>query len=178
VSGNPNKSLETLAEIKSIEERAAAERLSGARERFEEERQKLTTVRRYLLEYAEPASDTGRHTRLLVDRQRFRLELERSAEAQVVAVERARVQAETAREHWAGVRAEREAMRKLVERREADATRKSVRADQRQSDELALGRAGKGDRSAAGSVAAPSDWHAVCNIPCQMNIETPAVQCP
>jgi flagellar FliJ protein len=149
VSGKPGGSLETLAELKSFEEREAGERLSAARERFASERLKLTTVQRYLVEYSVERNGGGSQARLLVDRQRFRLELERSVEAQSVIVERARAQAETARAHWAGVRAEREAMQKLVARREADAARRTAQADQRQSDEHALGRAVKADGSSA-----------------------------
>jgi len=145
MSGNARTSLETLAEIKAMEERAAAERLSAARERLDGERLKRTTVQRYLIEYSVERTGAGSQARLLVDRQRFRLELERSAEAQSAAVERARAQAEAARMHWAAVRAEREAMQKLVERREAVEARRTTQADQRQSDEQALGRATKVD---------------------------------
>jgi flagellar export protein FliJ len=149
VNGKSNGSLITLAELKALEERAAAERLSAARERLDSERRKLTTVQRYLHEYSAERNGTGSsfgsEARALVDRQRFRLDLERSVEAQSVAVERARAQAETARAHWTGVRAEREAMEKLVAQREADAARRAVQADQRQSDEQALGRAMKAE---------------------------------
>ena len=149
MSGKTRTSFETLAQIKALKERAAAERLSAARERLERERLNLTTVQRYLLEYREQGSDSGMHTRLFADRQRFRLDLERSVEAQSLAVEHARAQAETAREHWAGVRAEREAIVKLVERRESQEARRLIQADQRQSDEQSLGRAGKNEDSSA-----------------------------
>ena len=138
-------SLTTLAELKALEERAAAERLGAARERLDSARQKLETVQGYLHEYSVERSGTGTDARALVDRQRFRLELERTVEAQSVAVERARAQAESARGHWTGVRAEREAMEKLVARREADAAKRSAQADQRQSDEQAMGRSTKAE---------------------------------
>jgi flagellar FliJ protein len=149
VSGKRKESLTTLAELKGLEERAAAERLSAARERLDSAHQKLETVQGYLHEYAVERNGTGSDARALVDRQRFRLELERSVEAQSVAVERARAQAESARGHWTGLRAEREAMEKLVARREADAAKRSAQADQRQSDEQALGRATKAEDSPA-----------------------------
>jgi len=145
MSGKAGKSLETLAEIKAIDERAAAELLGAARDRLEGERLKLTTVQRYLIEYSVERTGAGSHARLLLDRQRFRLQLERSVEAQLAAVERARARVEAARAHWAAVRAEREAMQKLVERREAVEVRRATQADQRQSDEQALGRATKVD---------------------------------
>lgn len=149
MNGKSRSSFTTLAQIKSLEERSAAERLTTARERLDVERLKLTTVQRYLLEYSDPGSTVDTHTRLIADRHRFRLELERSVEAQAVAVERARVQAEAAREHWASVRAEREAMQKLVDRRESEEARRLQQADQRQTDEQSLQRAGKGDDSTA-----------------------------
>ena len=144
-------SLTTLAELKALEERAAAERLNAARERLESARQKLETVQGYLHEYSVERNGTGlgSDARALLDRQRFRLELERSVEAQAVAVERAQAQAESARGHWTGVRAEREAMEKLVARREADAAKRSAQAEQRQSDEQAMGRATKAEDSPA-----------------------------
>jgi flagellar export protein FliJ len=145
VNGKPDGSLTTIAELKAIEERAAAERLGAARERLDSECRKLAAVLGYLREYSIERNGTGSGARALVDRQRFRLELERSVEAQSVAVERARAQAELAHGHWTGVRAEREAMEKLVARRAADAARRSVQADQRQSDEQALGRAAKAE---------------------------------
>jgi flagellar FliJ protein len=141
-------SLQTLAELKALEERTAAQRLRAARERLEGERVKLTTVQRFLVEYSAASNGATSPARLLVDRQRFRLELERSVEVQSSEVERAQSQAESARAHWAGVRAEREAMQKLVERREADAARRSLQAEQRLSDELAAGGAAKGDDAA------------------------------
>jgi flagellar export protein FliJ len=141
VSDESVRSLATLAELKALDERSAAERLGAARERLDRERLKLTTVQGYLLDYAGGGFSTP--TRLLADRQRFRLELERSLEAQSAAVERARALAEAARAHWSGIRAEREAMQKLVERREAAATRLSLQADQRQSDEQALQQAAR-----------------------------------
>ncbi len=149
MSGDAGKSLETLAQIKAIDERAAAELLSAARARLDGERLKLTTVQRYLIEYSVERTGAGSQARLLLDRHRFRLQLERSVEAQSAAVERARLRVESARAHWAAVRAEREAMQKLVERREAVAARRTTHADQRQSDEQALGRATKADVSPA-----------------------------
>jgi len=151
LSGKRKESLTTLAELKALEERAAAERLSAARERLDSARQKLETVQGYLHEYSveRNGAGPGSDARALLDRQRFRLELERSVEAQAVAVERARAQAESARGHWTGLRAEREAMEKLVARREADAAKRSAQADQRQSDEQALGRATKTQDSPA-----------------------------
>ena len=151
MSGKRKESLSVLAELKALEERAAAERLSAARERLDSARQKLETVRGYLHEYSVERNGigTGSDARSLVDRQRFRLELERSVEAQAVAVERARAQAESARGQWTGLRAEREAMEKLVARREADAAKRSAQADQRQSDEQALGRATKAENPPA-----------------------------
>jgi len=149
VSRKPKGSLTTLAELKTLEERAAAERLNAARERLDSARQKLETVQGYLHEYSVERNCTGTDARALVDRQRFRLELERTVEAQSVAVERARAQAESARGHWTGIRAEREAMEKLVARREADAAQRSAQADQRQSDEQAMGRSTKAEGPSA-----------------------------
>jgi len=143
MSGESARSFETLARLKEHDERTAADKLRAARERLEDERRKLTTVQRYLHEYSATARGAGVQTRLLADRQRFRIELERSVEAQQGAVERAQSQAEAARAHWSGVRAEREAMERLVEKREAAEARRASQADQRQSDEQALGRAGK-----------------------------------
>jgi flagellar export protein FliJ len=143
VSRESAQSIETIARLKEHDERAAAEKLRAARERLDNERLKLTTVQRYLREYSVTARDENVQTRLLADRQRFRIELERSVEAQQVAVDRAQAQAEAARAHWSQVRAERGAMEKLVEKREAAAARRTSQADQRQSDEQALGRAVK-----------------------------------
>ncbi len=140
MNGDSARSFETLARLKEHDERTAAEKLRAARERLDNERLKLTTVQRYLHEYSTPANGAGVQTRLLADRQRFRIELERSVEAQHAAVERAQAHAEAARAHWSGVRAEREAMEKLVEKREAAIARRAVQQDQRQSDEQALGR--------------------------------------
>ena len=135
--GDSARSFETLARLKEQDERTAAEKLRAARERLDDERHKLTTVQRYMHEYATSASGKGVQTRLLADRQRFRIELERSVEAQHAAVERAEAQAEAARAHWSGVRAERQAMTRLIEKNEAASLKKTVQADQRQSDEQA-----------------------------------------
>lgn len=147
MSRKPKGSLTTLAELKALEERAAAERLNAARERLESARQQLEAVQGYLHEYSveRNGAGLGSDARALLDRQRFRLELERSVEAQSAAVERARTEAESARGRWTGIRAEREAMEKLVARREAEAAKRSAQADQRQSDEQALGRAAKAE---------------------------------
>jgi flagellar export protein FliJ len=149
LNGDSARSFETLARLKENDERTAAEKLRAARERLDGERLKLTTVQRYLDEYSVTARGESVQTRLFADRQRFRIELERSVEAQHAAVARAHAQAEAARAHWSGVRAEREAMEKLVEKREAAATRRANHLDQRQSDEQALGQAAKADNSSA-----------------------------
>jgi flagellar export protein FliJ len=149
VSRKHKGSLTTLAELKALEERAAAERLSAARERLDSASRKLEAVQGYLHEYSVGRNDTSSDARALIDRQRFRLELERSVEAQSDAVERARAQAELARGHWTGLRAEREAMEKLVARRDADAAKRSAEAEQRQSDEQSLGRATKAEDTSA-----------------------------
>jgi flagellar export protein FliJ len=148
VSRESARSIETLARLKEHDERTAAEKLRAARERLDNECLKLATVQRYLREYSATRGDSLQ-TRLLADRQRFRIELERSVEAQHAAVERARAQAEAARAHWSQIRAEREAMEKLVGKREAAETRRTSQADQKQSDEQALGRATKVDVSPA-----------------------------
>jgi flagellar export protein FliJ len=80
---------------------------------------------------------------------RVRSSTDSSVEAQSDAVERARAQAELARGHWTGLRAEREAMEKLVARRDADAAKRSAEAEQRQSDEQSLGRATKAEDTSA-----------------------------
>lgn len=131
------KSLTTLARIKDAEERAAAERLTAARERLDQERKNLTTVRQYLSDYS-TTRVTVFQSRMLAENQRFRLRLEQTATAQLAAVERAERHAEAARAHWATVRAEREAMSKLVDRRREASEHRERKLEQQQSDEQAL----------------------------------------
>lgn len=138
MSGGSARGIATLARIKDHEERAAAERLTLARERLDQERRNLTTVQQYLSEYAHRPGSTGSGPRLLADGQRFRLKLEQTIDSQRAAVDQAERQAETARSHWAAIRSEREAMNKLIDRRrDADARRKRS-GEQKLSDEQAL----------------------------------------
>ena len=141
-----DKSLTTLAQIKQHEERAAAERLNAARQRLDRERNNLTMVQQYLSEYGNgKVKDTD--SRSFADGQRFRLQLERSLEAQQSAVEAAQNHAEQARSHWAQARAEREAMEKLLGRRSAARTQRQLNGEQHQTDEQAQRTNGKNGSS-------------------------------
>lgn len=132
------RSLASLSRIKDSEERAAAERLTAARERLDRERLNLTTVRDYMSEYAERPRGAGDGARLLAEGQRFRLRLEQTVEAQQAVVEHAERQAESARSHWAAIRSEREAMEKLIHRRRATEARRERDSEQKAADEQAL----------------------------------------
>jgi flagellar export protein FliJ len=138
VSREDSGSFVRLADLKGAEEHSAAERLRLARERLDHERRNLTKVQGYLAEYSVDPVGGPIQTRLLVDRHRFRLQLERTIEVQQVAVEIAERQAEQARAHWASVRSEHEALRRLSERRRDAEVRREIASDQKLSDEQAM----------------------------------------
>lgn len=137
MSRTPEQTLRTLAKLREREERDFAERLTAAHDRLERERRNLSTVEAYLAEYARRTYTAASVPQLLREGQRFRLKLEHSVEQQRLLVESAHAQAESARAQWAAARSRREAIEKLIGRRQhASATRRR-RHEQQQSDELA-----------------------------------------
>ena len=133
-----DRGLKTIARLRDIEERAAAERMNAARERLDRERRNLTSVRKYLDEYSSASADETTQSRLMIDRRRFRLKLEQTIENQQAVVARAESDAELARTRWTAARSERAAMERLVDRRRDAELRREIAADQKQSDEQAL----------------------------------------
>lgn len=138
-----NSGLWTLVRLKGLEEQAAAERLSAARDRLDQESKNLTTLKHYLAEYSSESRPTSAQSRMLAEGHRFRHKLQQTVEAQMQAVAQAKIQAETARAHWASIRSEREAVDKLLDERRRVGRKRELSGEQRQSDEQAIRNAAK-----------------------------------
>ncbi len=138
--------LETLIRMKDLEEQAAARGLAEARERLDHEKKNLTTLERYLAEYLAHDTTAMTRPRALAEGHQFRQKLQQTVDAQTRAVAQATRQAETAQTRWASIRAEREAVNRLVEQRRVEDRKRERAGEQRRSDEQALQSAVRSER--------------------------------
>lgn len=143
MSRTTEQTLWTLARLREREEQDFADRLTAAHHRLDREQNNLSTIEQYLVEYMRRTYTAASVPQLLREGQRFRLKLEHSVEQQRRIVETARAQAESARVQWAHARSRREAVEKLIGKREdATATRRR-RSEQHHADELAARSSGR-----------------------------------